>query len=221
MILEVTNRSGRKNFVIMAMTEMEKKAHQAWRAAINRCRNPGCTAYEDYGGRGIKVCERWENSFQAFIDDVGLPPNADLWIERINNNGNYEPGNVKWATKPEQHANRRNTRWITIGSRTLPMATWAKMAGISTVCMFKRLEYGMSGEDLLKPVNFLVEQFDVGDGRMMTMADISRQTGLSRGAIWQRIDRGIRGQALLAPRDYSRDHSKKPQIPLDPPNATP
>ena len=79
----------------------------AWLNMKNRCLNPKDPGYADYGGRGITVCERWRNSFENFLADIGLKPDPKLWLERIENNGDYEPGNCKWATTKEQYINRR------------------------------------------------------------------------------------------------------------------
>lgn len=81
--------------------------YSIWLAMKDRCLNPRHRFYEYYGGRGITVCMEWRVSFVAFIEHVGRRPHPKLQIDRKNNNGNYEPGNVHWATKDQQMANRR------------------------------------------------------------------------------------------------------------------
>ena len=81
--------------------------YHAYMNMVQRCYNPLATGYFDYGGRGIEVCERWRESFENFLADVGDVPSPGLTLERENNEGNYEPGNVKWATRKEQALNRR------------------------------------------------------------------------------------------------------------------
>lgn len=80
--------------------------YAAWASMHERCNNPRRKEYKDYGGRGIKVCERW-SSFVAFFTDLGIKPFESASLERQNNDGNYEPDNCKWATKREQALNRR------------------------------------------------------------------------------------------------------------------
>jgi len=81
-----------------------------WAGIIQRCTNPNLERYVDYGGRGITVCPRWTSSFEAFLLDVGARPSSIHSIDRIDPNGNYEPGNVRWATPIEQRHNRRDGR---------------------------------------------------------------------------------------------------------------
>jgi predicted nucleic acid-binding Zn ribbon protein len=82
------------------------REHAAWLDLRNRCRNPGVHNYDRYGARGITVCERW-NVFENFLADMGPRPGKGYSVERIDNDGNYEPSNCMWATKLEQNRNRR------------------------------------------------------------------------------------------------------------------
>jgi hypothetical protein len=82
--------------------------YQCWASLIQRCTNTRNPKYLDYGGRGIAVCERWRNSFEAFITDMGVRPSASYSLDRINNDSDYEPSNCRWATIIVQNNNQRN-----------------------------------------------------------------------------------------------------------------
>lgn len=85
--------------------------YRAWKSIKTRCLNPNISRYMDYGGRGIKICDEWINDFAAFLNYVGPRPSPRHSIDRYpNNDGNYEPGNVRWATDAEQSRNRKNTK---------------------------------------------------------------------------------------------------------------
>ena len=92
----------------------KNSSYGCWHQMITRCENPNNRNYQYYGGRGIKVCERWRNSFKDFAVDMGERPSRGHTLDRIENNGNYEPGNVRWATSGEQSKNKRNVV-VTIG----------------------------------------------------------------------------------------------------------
>ena len=84
-----------------------------WTAMRSRCSDPRNASYPTYGGRGITVCERWQNSFESFLEDMGERPSLDHSIDRIDNDGNYEPGNCRWLTRAEQNARRKDPGgWI-------------------------------------------------------------------------------------------------------------
>lgn len=84
------------------------RVHRIWVAMRQRCYNKNILRYPDYGGRGIQVCEAWRTSFEAFFADMGQPPTDDHSIDRIDNDGDYEPSNCRWATTLEQRHNQRN-----------------------------------------------------------------------------------------------------------------
>ena len=88
----------------------DSRVSKTWANMLTRCYNPAATRYESWGGRGVKVCGRWRNSFQNFLSDMGLKPTPRHTLDRIDNNGNYEPSNCKWSTYAEQRKNQRSAR---------------------------------------------------------------------------------------------------------------
>lgn len=115
------------------------KEYRSWQQMIKRCYDKKKQGYERYGGRGITVCDRWRTSIEEFLKDMGPKPSINHSIERINNDGNYEPGNCVWATSSEQARNRRTTVRLTLNGKTLCLAEWAKELSISTQSLWVRL----------------------------------------------------------------------------------
>jgi len=121
-----------------------------WSGIKQRCYDQGYKRYKDYGGRGITVCERWLNNFDAFYADVGQRPSKDHSLDRINNDGNYEPGNVKWSTRTEQQNNKRTNLLVTHRGETHTVAEWSRMTGIHWSVIRERIvKLGWSTERAL------------------------------------------------------------------------
>lgn len=118
--------------------------YTVWAGMVQRCEDVKCKSYPRYGGRGIKVCKQWRYSFVAFVRDVGPRPSPQHSLDRINNNGNYEPGNCRWATAQEQQRNSRWTRRLTFKGQTKCLVEWATVTGIEFRTLWKRLDLGWS-----------------------------------------------------------------------------
>lgn len=116
--------------------------YKSWKHMMARCYNPNFVKYQNYGGRGIKVCDRWRNNFENFIEDMGLKPSPDHSIDRLDNNGDYCPENCRWATMREQANNRRTNRRVTINGVTKTVAEWSRAHGIDPQRVYSRLALG-------------------------------------------------------------------------------
>ena len=121
----------------------------AWLSMKDRCLNPKNDAYAYYGGRGITVCERWRNSYVDFLSDVKRKPSASHSLDRIDVNGNYEPGNCQWATSIEQAGNKSNNVNLTLDGETHCVAEWCRRTGLNEHLIRKRIRKGWSHERAL------------------------------------------------------------------------
>lgn len=113
--------------------------YKVWAGIRTRCVNPNDTAYQNYGGRGITICERWKDSYENFLEDMGERPGKDYSIDRIDNEQGYSPENCKWATRKEQHRNTRRNVWIEFNGEKKVMADWADEYGIKRQTLKHRL----------------------------------------------------------------------------------
>jgi len=113
---------------------------------INRCENPKCETFAHYGGRGIAVCLRWRESFAAFLADMGPKPSPKHSIDRIDGDGNYEPGNCRWATQTQQARNTKTNCRLTARGETKCLAEWVPVAAVTANTIRARLKSGWSDE---------------------------------------------------------------------------
>ena len=127
----------------------ESRIYKAWHQMNRRCSNPKDAGWSWYGGRGIIVCERWKK-FENFYADMGDPSSGET-LDRIDNDGNYEPGNCRWATLYEQSRNKRSNVMVTIGDRTQCLEDWSRESGIARDTLSARLKRGCPPDRLLDP----------------------------------------------------------------------
>lgn len=123
------------------------RAFTAWKGCRQRCENTNNPNYPFYGARGIKVCERWQ-SFENFLADMGEPP-VGASLDRIDNDGDYAPGNCRWATKTDQSRNRRNNRVYDVGGVSQPLSAWCEHYGLKYGTVHSRLRTGWTIEAAL------------------------------------------------------------------------
>src|SRR5712664_134834 len=122
--------------------------YHIWRAMMRRCYDPADKSYKNYGARGIRVCRRW-HKFVNFVADIGQRPSTAHSIERIDNDGGYNPKNFKWATSIEQNRNRRSNRWFELDGRRMLMVDWTREYGISKDALSFRLARGLTFREAL------------------------------------------------------------------------
>jgi hypothetical protein len=125
------------------------REYHVWKGMIKRCTDVTHKGYRHYGGRGITVCERWLNSVENFYADMGPRP-ARTTLDRIENDGNYEPGNCRWASHLTQGANKRNSRFVTAFGETHIISEWARRLGSNHPHIANLIKQGKSLEDFAR-----------------------------------------------------------------------
>ena len=133
-------------------TGQKSPTYQTWDAMIQRCYNEKSTKFYLYGSRGISVCDRWRSSFSDFLEDMGERPLGKT-IDRLDGNGNYEPGNCRWATRKEQQRNLRSNQFITIAGRRVTIPEASELTGIHRETIRGRLRRGLSDEEAVRCVS--------------------------------------------------------------------
>jgi len=166
--------------------------YRTWTDIQTRCHNPNSTSYQNYGGRGIHVCSGWRESFESFLSSMGARPSKNHSIDRIDNNRGYEPENCRWATMTEQANNKRNNRLATINGETKTAAQWARENDLSVATVWRRLEDGKHGADLIARPWLGSRKNNVTgtithNGVTDTIAGWSRRTGIKYSTLAMRL----------------------------------
>lgn len=173
------------------------RLYRVWQGMINRCRNPKHDYYASYGGRGIKVCNEWKNDFLSFRKwslENGYDENAkfsECTIDRIDNNGNYEPSNCRWISSREQSINKSTTIMFEIDGETKPLIVWAEEFGLNPATLKSRLKRGfVTKEDLSKPLidtKHTTSKYITFNGKTLDQAGWAREIGISPTSLGKRL----------------------------------
>lgn len=177
----------------------QTRTYFTWHRMKSRCTKPFHQDYYLYGARGISVCDRWMASYENFYNNMGEKPKG-FSIDRIDNNGNYEPNNCRWASPHQQSLNKRSSRLIVLGEVTKNLSTWAQENNITPHVLRYRIQARMPEENLfskdkVKPKDYshlknlsrkdnVILEFN---NQFLTISQWSEKTGLKHTTIWHRI----------------------------------
>lgn len=162
----------------------------SWSAMKSRCYNKKATGYENYGGRGIRVCVRWLNSFEAFLEDMGERPSLDHTLDRLDVDGDYEPSNCKWSTMEEQNQNKRSVTIYEIDGLRLTMPQVAKRYDIPLQTLYSRLirdKLSIQEAVSKKAPRYLITY----KGETKTIGEWARTFGIDDSKLRYRLNKGL------------------------------
>lgn len=177
--------------------------YRSWYQMRDRCNNRNCRTYRLYGGRGIKVDPRWDGSFAAFFADMGAKPSPKHSLDRFpDKNGNYEPGNCRWATAKQQADNTNRNRVYTVNGETRNVKGWAKHIGITLSSLLERLDRMPPERALTLPPQRVFSRLPVRrlitfDGETKTLTDWATVLGWSVNGLHKRLARLPLAEALI------------------------
>jgi len=171
--------------------------YHAWVGMKQRCYNKNSHAYHNYGGRGIKVCDRWLNSFENFIADMGNRPSPKHSIDRMDNDGNYEHGNCRWSTMKEQMNNVRYNRLFTIDGMTKTASELADHFGLKLSVVHNRIARDWPVEDIFKKQLTPTSRYLTVNGITKTVTEMAKDYNIDRRLVTNRLRRGWNPEMAL------------------------
>jgi hypothetical protein len=191
--------------LLLDVLSVEKRTHglrkhplySVWNNIKTRCLNPVNHRWDCYGGRGIKICDRWKDSFENFYTDMAPGYRKGLQIDRIDNDGGYCPENCRWATPTQNVRNTRTNRLVATPWGVITVAEAAELSGLPYDVLLPRARKGDEGARLLRPVKkALLHETPWG---MMTLSEAAKLSGLRRRTLEARLEKGDTGDRLFRP----------------------
>jgi len=191
--------------------------YRAWKAMRGRCLNPWNRKYQHYGGRGIGICAQWSD-FQSFYEDMGPRPSPSHSLDRIDNDGHYEPRNCRWATATQQANNRQFNHLITHDGLTQTLAQWARTLGVSPFTLSTRIERGASIELVVRtPVPWQRLPLYEWQGQTRSLTEWARVLNISVSTLRNRLSDGWSiARTLSEPLHQEKSSRQRTHKPLTP-----
>lgn len=157
-----------------------------WQAIKRRCNNESDVRFNDYGGRGISIDESWAVSFERFISDMGIRPSPRHQIDRIDNNGDYEPSNCRWATRKENARNKRNNVVLSARGMSMCVSEWSEILGVSQGVISARIRRGWSEERALFGDRHK-KVYNTPEGQFKTLKEVQEFYSMSSSGVHSRF----------------------------------
>lgn len=178
--------TGRNNSTHGKSTTPEYYVYQTM---IQRCTNPNNDQYKDYGGRGIKICDRWLESFENYYEDMGDRPSPELTVDREDNDLDYCKENCVWATQQEQASHKRNSSYIEYNGVIRTISEWARVTGIKRKTIEQRWKKGWSAKEVFEKPIENNERLLTHNGKTQTLTEWSKETGIKITTLITRLDK--------------------------------
>jgi len=172
------------------------REYNIWTHMRQRCTNPNRDSYYRYGGRGIRVCEAWDNSYEAFLRDMGRAPFPDAQIDRINVDGDYAPDNCRWVSPRENKRNKGNARLLTHNGITRSLQEWSEILGLSRQTLQSRVVRNWTADEIISGVRAgphaprRTTRWIFHEGQRLSLTQWATKLGMPMKALHQKLRRG-------------------------------